>query len=213
MSRAGRRFRLWWLGPIFMLASLIGFGLGWLGMHENAKYEHAVTTTGTSVAQEYTMTRSGTGQDRRLEHCWKPVIEFQEIETGTSHRFTSSICDQSRWANPVGTTYEVEYVPDSDPMLAREKSVLSTWMLPVIGFGVGAVFLLFGAVFVVVGRRIDASIFTGRDETPEHARVREEVQRRLREQTAHWDQRRGDGQGGDEHRGHVGSDTNPFGRS
>ncbi len=157
VSRADDRFSLKWLGPIFMAVSLIGFGIGAMGLHENSKFDDAVQTTGISIDKKHRLISKGTGEQRSMESCWLPVIEFTEIENGRKHSFTSSSCDFYIRTNPVGTIYDVEYVPGSDPMRAREAGVVQSMLMPVIGFGVGAGFLLVGGVLTIALRKSDFS--------------------------------------------------------
>lgn len=140
------------IGPILMVASLIGFGLFWLGASQNGQFADAVQTTGTSVAKQHTLLRNS-GEDANRS-CWLPVIEFED-QDGVTHRFRGSDCDWNAYANPPGTIYDVEYVPGSDPMLAREKSVVGSHILQIVGGGVGAVLLLVGAVLTVVLRKAE----------------------------------------------------------
>ena len=149
-ANLGDRFQMRWIGPIFMVLSLVGFGIGAFGLHENNRFDGAVQTTGVSIDKILTTTRSGPTEDRYVNKCWKPVIKFQDQETMREHTFTSNICDLHLSANPVGTIYDVEYVPGSQPMLAREAGAVNTWMMPMIGFTIGAGFLLMGGLFTVV---------------------------------------------------------------
>lgn len=61
------RFKVWWVGPILMLASVIGFGIMAWGLHQNQTFdaEHATTVQGTTVGTVSTWSGEGAPAFRR----------------------------------------------------------------------------------------------------------------------------------------------------
>lgn len=146
-------FKLKWIGPILMVASLVGFTIMAWGLHQNQTFdaEHATTVQGTTV--DTVATRVKRPDEPANQLCWKAVVEYADSK-GARHQVRGTTCFYD--PVPKGTVFDVEYL-DADPRKARVvgDNLLGTSLLPIVGGSVGAGLLLIGGVLTVALRKVD----------------------------------------------------------
>ena len=135
-----------------LLAGVAAF----LWLQERAFLAHAVQTRGLVVEMrpQWSTERSGTSSATTHTPTYAPTFTFADRE-GREHRIESHSS-----TNPpsyrVGQNVDVFYPADA-PDQAQLRGFFAQWGAPVIVGGLGAFFLLFGAVFMflfTVGARL-----------------------------------------------------------
>jgi hypothetical protein len=113
-----------------------------MALKQSRRFEHGVAATGTVVELTKRFFRPGSAG----VYC--PIVEFTTAE-GQAVRFESASGTMPA-SHQVGQSIAVRYAP-ADPQQAEVDSTFARWLVPGIAIGIGAVFLILGAFFLLIG--------------------------------------------------------------
>lgn len=147
-KRKAKEFNPQLIGVFFLVFSLLGAVVFYVGFRSNVKYRDAVTTSAVVLESrsDIVTVRDSEG-NRRRERRYSSKVRFSDA-TGTSHEFWT---DDDPDEDAVGSTITIQYLPD-DPSQARRVDFMNQHLLEIVGAALGLGFLVIGGAIVIAFR-------------------------------------------------------------
>ncbi len=146
--RSGSGQLPWWFGVPFVIGGLFAAAVGVVLLMDELRFgREGVSVAGTVIETTYS---AGAGENGP---SWSIRYEYVDPATGTSHRGESDVDESTYESTTAGAEIEVTYLP-AEPTKSRVGSPEPQLFVPVLVFGMAAIFVAVGVFMLILVRRI-----------------------------------------------------------
>ncbi len=147
-SRSGSGQLPWWFGVPFVIGGLFAAAVGGFLLMDEVRYgREGVAVSGVVVETIYSAGAGENGPSYSIRY------EFVDPATGTSYRGESDVDESIFDSTTAGEPIEVTYLP-AEPTKSRVGSPEPQLFVPVLLFGMAAIFVAVGVFMLVLVRRL-----------------------------------------------------------